>query len=192
MADTTRATALQLSATELKSLTKWPDAVIYEFLSLQAGVKNITENINIAINNTAIALTLESQSTARITELSRAVVQLEEQVHAFDALRSMNANLKLDLLVTINNNRELLAALTSLIAKVASNKRDQQRIINNLTEELASAQARNGRQAAKITALSDQIVSLSEQMAIPDTTLLSRVTRNADAILNLQQEMAGS
>jgi len=192
MADSVRQTSLQLSADELRQLTGWKDAVIYEFLSLQAGVQEITQNINVVINNTDMVLTLESQSTARVTELSKQLVLLQEALSAFDAVPTKVASMKRDLQRTITNNHELLSALNSLITKVASNKRDTRRLIDSLNEELMAERSATTHLTAKVTALTDQIASLSEQLQAPDLTLLSRITRNADALLNLQQEMAGS
>jgi hypothetical protein len=77
---------LSLSADDLRQLTKWPDSVIIEFLSLQSGVQNVTENINIVINNTDMVLNLESQSAARVAALSKELEQLREITQGFDAV----------------------------------------------------------------------------------------------------------
>ena len=186
------ATSLKLSATELRTMTKWPDAVVLEFLSLQGSVSEITEVINIVINNVTTAITLESQNQAGVATLNRALVTLREQVSALDTLPGKIANLKRDLLRVSNANQEQDAALGALNTKVTSNKRDQRRLIENLNEQLMAAMGLNAKLSAKVIVQADQIASLNEQMVTPDYTLLSRLTREVDARMDLAQQLAGS
>lgn len=60
-----RATALQLSATELKSLTKWADPVIQEFLSLQAN-NDISGSVVIPAAATSFTVTAAVNATSII------------------------------------------------------------------------------------------------------------------------------
>ncbi len=136
MVDQFKGSSLQLSAFELRNLTKWPDPVIQEFLSLQAGVQNITENINIVINNIDLVMGAGSQTLSWINQLRGTIALLQEQAAATD----------------------------SLVSKIAANKRDSLRVINDLAEQLSSVQAVNSRLYAKITANTDSLLNLQEEM----------------------------
>ncbi len=61
MVDAAKGSSLQLSAAELKTMTKWPDAVIYEFLALEDTIitallrrNNVWTGINEFTNFTAL------------------------------------------------------------------------------------------------------------------------------------------
>jgi hypothetical protein len=60
-----RATAMQLSATELRQLTKWPDPVIVEFLSLQ-GNANESGSVIIPAAATSLIVTASVNATSII------------------------------------------------------------------------------------------------------------------------------
>ena len=117
--------SLSLSADDLRILTKWPDSVIVEFLSLQAGVENITQNINIVINNTDVVMALEAQSSARITALSREIDQIKQSVEVIGAAAanvSARISAQSDQIASImqqvaETNASLLARLNREIGK---------------------------------------------------------------------------
>ena len=65
MANVSRGTTLQLSATELRALTNWPDAVIVEFLSLQAN-NYVSGSVVIPLGDTSVTVTASVNATSII------------------------------------------------------------------------------------------------------------------------------
>jgi hypothetical protein len=59
-------TAMQLSATELRTLTKWPDSVIVEFLSLQANSFGPSGSAIIPAAGTSVTVTASVNAETRI------------------------------------------------------------------------------------------------------------------------------
>lgn len=155
--------SLKLSGPELKAMTGWPDALVYEFLSLESSVSEITQNINIVINNVTTALTLESQTGAGLATLKKSFTALQNQMAAFDTLPSKVSSLKAALLRLTNANAEQAQAVSSLVARL---------------QVRASAQA-------------DQITLLNEQGPVPNYTLLSRLSKESEARMTLAQEFHG-
>lgn len=173
MADTILgATTLQLDASELRKLTKWPDPVIEEFLSLQRSVMSVVNNINVVINNVTsvtgdINLNLAKISTlskefdnakqenAALThlinstesdrrDLLRAINKLDSSIQPLNAMPAKLAGVKRDLGRTVSNLAQLTANNVTDISKIASQKRNLQRTMNGMQQQIESLQGQIG------------------------------------------------
>jgi hypothetical protein len=96
---------LKLSATELRELTNWNEAVILEFLSLQSAVSTIINNINIVTNNFEASNTVNLQ--AQVTGLRRGLLDLQQLLEGLNLVR---------LQARITNNSDALANLQQEVA----------------------------------------------------------------------------
>lgn len=160
------ATTLQLSATELKALTGWNDSVIIEFLSLQGGMTEVTQNISIVINNVAQAFTEISLNTANIATMEKQFQPIREQI----------------------------AELNSLHAKVANMKRDVLRLVNNIAQEGAATLALARQAQAKVESLEDQIIALTQSGAdlqLQNGYLSAQLHQANNSLADLSQQVAG-
>lgn len=159
------ATALQLDASELRKLTKWPDPVIEEFLSLQRSVSSVVNNINIIINNTSSVTGDINLSLAKNTALAKELANMLNEQAAIAQLVSNESASRRDLERVINNLRQFVQPLNSLPAKVANMKRDIVRLINNLSALNASLLSQNNGLQAKVTMLEDQVSNMKQELA---------------------------
>lgn len=141
MADFTSATALNLDASELRRLTKWPDPVIEEFLSLQGSISNVINNINIVINNITGVQGDVNLSIAKNAALARVVDNLNQETSALTSLITGESSTRRDLSRYMTNLRQLIEPLNAIPFKVASQKRDLMRTINKVRQENAGLQA---------------------------------------------------
>lgn len=160
------ASTLQLSATELKALTGWNDSVIIEFLSLQGGMTEVTQNISIVINNVAQAFTEISLNTANIATMEKQFQPIREQI----------------------------AELNSLHAKVANMKRDVLRLVNNIVQEGAATLALARQAQAKVESLEDQIIALTQSGAALQSQngyLSAQLHQANNSLADLSQQVAG-
>lgn len=137
MADFTSATALNLDASELRRLTKWPDPVIEEFLSLQGSISNAINNINIVINNINSVQGDVNLSLAKNSALARSLGNLTQQN----------------------------AALASLISAAAATGRDVSKIVAGMAQSNAALLSRNNALQAKLNVMKDQMASMRQEMA---------------------------
>ena len=152
-------TALQLSADELRSLTKWPDSVIIEFLSLTGAVSDITNNINIVINNVDSVMTMEAQNLPMIQALRNAQASIQQQVDSLNAIPAKVAGIRRDLSNALHDQAEAISGWEALVAALK----------------------------AKISAQDIVIDNLIQQVSVVDPGLLARITRERDARLDLEQ-----
>lgn len=129
------ASSLKLSATELRQMTKWPDAVVLEFLSLQQQVGSIINNITNITNITGEGST--QLNLAQINNLNRALTALQEAQTAFDSLPARIAGVERNLeradADLSQSLQPLLGAVGGLRGKVAS----QGDALANLQQEFA-------------------------------------------------------
>lgn len=159
------ATTLQLSATELKALTGWNDPVIVEFLSLQGGMAEVTQNISIVINNVAQAFSEISMNTANIVSLERQLQPIQQQVASLGATQSKVANLKRDLIALINNIAQEGQQTLSLARQAQAKAQELQDQINDLTQTDELLRAQNGYLSSQLHQANNSIAELSQQVA---------------------------
>ena len=141
MADLITATALSLDASELRKLTGWPDPIIEEFLSLQRSLMNVVNNINIVINNVSGVQGDINLSLAKNTELARRVNGIVEEGYALTHLVANESANRRDISRSLTSLRQLIEPLNAIPFKVASQKRDLMRTINNMQQQNEALQA---------------------------------------------------
>lgn len=81
---------LELSAEELREFTDWPDPLIEEFLSLVRGVVEITQTVNIVVEEISVAGGGVAKLTSRVNDLSGRIYNLESAA----SLARVNAKLR--------------------------------------------------------------------------------------------------
>jgi len=136
MASSTTPSSLKLSANELRTMTKWPDPVIYEFLALQGAVSNITNIINIVINNGDSTSSIVSVLQAQVNNLNRTAAQLEEQIAGLDDGALLQAQLN-SLNRALAQFQEQFTGTAALVAHNQARIDRQAVALANLQQELA-------------------------------------------------------
>lgn len=123
--------SLLLSATELKAMTKWPDALIYEFLSLQSSVQEITQTINIVVQE--VTQNIVNQMLVQIDSLSSVVINNAEEASensaSIGALKSGLNSLQASMSQLAEQQAEALslsAQLQAFLSRTASQVQDLQ------------------------------------------------------------------
>lgn len=159
------ATTLQLSATELKTLTGWNDSVIIEFLSLQGGMTEVTQNISIVINNVAQAFSEISLNTANIANMEKQFGPIQQQIASLDSMQSKVADLKRDLIALINNIAQEGQQTLSLARQAQAKAQELQDQINDLTQTDELLRAQNGYLSAQLHQANNSVAELSQQVA---------------------------
>lgn len=157
--------SLALSADDLRRMTKWPDALIEDYLSLTRSVGDITTNINIVVQEIAAEAGSSAQNFALIAELQKSLVTIGEQVSALDAIPSQIANNKRDILRQVVALQEQAADFSPLIAKVASLRRDLTGLIDGLAQQSQATLLLVREAQTRLGETQDQLNDLSQQVA---------------------------
>lgn len=155
--------SLLLSATELRTLTGWADPVIIEFLSLQSGVSEITQNISIVIN-----------------EISQTITQVAYTENIVNGLQKSQSVLE-----------DSLTAMDATIARVFALAKSQQDQANALAEQVEELKAANSSAYSRLSAQAREITALTEQVAIADQSTNVRLAQEIATRKDLEQQMQG-
>lgn len=155
--------SLLLSATELRTLTGWADPVIIEFLSLQSGVSEITQNISIVIN-----------------EISQTITQVAYTENIVNGLQKSQSVLE-----------DSLTAMDATMARIFAFAKNQQNQISALTEQVAGLNAANSSAYSRLSAQARQITALNEQITVADQSTNARLAQEIRARKDLEQQMQG-
>lgn len=155
------ATTLQLSATELKALTGWNDPVIVEFLSLQGGMAEVTQIVNIVIE----------QVTQNNTTLAHTNIVVN------------------NLQGILGTMGQALEGLQSMATRLAASSAAMQREIASLSQSLEMANSANAmlRTALRTQA---QVIDSQEQATQQTGALNARLTKLETRISDIEQAQA--
>lgn len=165
MSESAKAGPWNLSAEELRKLTKWPDQVIEDYLNLTRQMAIVENTVIINVNNVQELFGEVAQSFTLATGLRKSVAQLQQVVSAHDAALAQHASTERDLLRQLGQLQQQLSAVVPTLAKLASVKRDLTRLINSNMQQLTALQNGLGAANARITELQDQLNNTQQQMA---------------------------
>lgn len=153
--------SLKLSAPELKRLTGLPDAFIYEFLSLESSVSEITQNINIVIEQVTQTLVTEAHTTIVLNNLQN--VQ--------------------------ESTQQLLASLEGVTDGLAANAAAMKREIASLAQSLELANSANAMLRTTIRTQA-QVIASQEQATQQTGALSARLTKLESKVSDIEQAEA--
>lgn len=82
MSELYNSTALSLSAPELRQLTKWDEKVIIEFLSLTGQVKEVSNIVEVVVNNISAIISESQNYGGSISRLNKGLADLAGELSA--------------------------------------------------------------------------------------------------------------
>lgn len=127
-------TELQLSAAELAAMTKWPAAVIEEFLSLTDGIREINQSMIIINNNVSTIVSMESQNRPQVQAIKRAETELQQQVYALAAIPGRLAALNKAVTARMKSLEQLMTAMQAQQAQMQAAVSSQSDQIDGLEQ----------------------------------------------------------